>query len=745
MRLHHYKISIIFYFLIIVSNLFSQSNDAEKMVDRLISKMTIKEKIGQMTQINIDLISAGELYNLDEPHRLDSAKLHRVIVQYGAGSILNAGGHAYSIVHWREIIEQIQHFALTKTRLKIPVLYGIDAIHGANYLMEGTLFPQPLGQAATFNTSLVKKAAEITAYETRACGIPWNFSPVLDLARQPLWSRVFETYGEDVLLAKSMGKAVIQGYQSPQPFYNVASCMKHFLGYSFPFTGKDRTSAYISEIQLREYFLPSFEEAIKSGSLSVMINSGDINGIPVHANKDILTNMLRNELKFTGVAVTDWEDIYKLVTIHHVAKDEKEAVKLAVDAGIDMAMVPNDFRFSDLLFELVNEGAVSEKRLNVSVRRILLMKHKMGLFTKPLALSRSSYPLVFSDSFVKIANKCAEESITLLKNDNDLLPLKSNSTILITGPASSSINLLNGAWSRTWQGDNSQWNSTGKLDLASALKTEFPNTTLYNTCTIDSIVTDEKQLLEMALRADVILFCAGEKPSTEKPGDIHDLNLSSAQTSAIKMLAKAGKPIVLILVQNRPQIVREVEPYCASVIMTYLPSENGSLPLAQILSGKINPSGRLPITYPRYTNSLLPYDRKYADELNTDFTTTAFNPQWEFGAGIGYSKIDYTDLMIKKHIKDSFEVAVNVSNKGKYKAKHVILLYVGDEVASITPSVKRLRYFVKTELAPNESKQVRMMICKADLAYVNKNNKWVTDPGYFLFSVGNLSERIYVE
>ena len=379
--LYHFLIVVIF----IGCNHSKNQDKTSINIDEIMSKMSVKDKVGQMTQLNLDVISVGEVFNLKEPHELDSTKLRKAIVEYGIGSILNAGGHAYTLEHWNEVISTIQNIATTETNHGVPIIYGIDAIHGANYLLGGTLFPQPLAQAATFNPNMVRKAAAMSAYETRASGIPWNFSPVLDVARQPLWSRVFETYGEDVYLCKRMGIATIDGYQGDDASdpYRVASCMKHFLGYSWSFTGKDRTTAYIPETQLREYFLPTFEAAVDAGSLSVMINSGDINGIPVHADKRILTDLLRTELKFDGVAVTDWEDIIKLNQLHKIAPTLKDAVKMAINAGIDMSMVPNDFKFSDLLLELVNEGEVPMKRIDESVRRILLMKQRLGLFENP--------------------------------------------------------------------------------------------------------------------------------------------------------------------------------------------------------------------------------------------------------------------------------------------------------------------------------------------------------------------------
>ena len=715
-------------------------------ISELLSKMTLKEKVGQMTQLNIDVVSKGKVYSLVEPHELDIEKLKKAIVEYGVGSILNAGSHAYSQEHWNTIVQTIQNMATNQTRLKVPVLYGIDAIHGAGYLTNGTLLPQPLAQAATFNPSLVYKGASVTAYETRACGIPWNFSPVLDVARQPLWSRVFETYGEDVYLCKQMGLAAIQGYQGSNAANpeKVAACLKHFLGYSIPFSGKDRTTTYIPERQLREYFLPTFEAAIKEGALSLMVNSGDINGIPVHADKEILTTLLRDELGFRGVAVTDWEDIMKLEHPHRIASTLKEAVKLAVNAGIDMSMVPNDYRFSDLLLELVNEGEVPMKRIDEAVSRILTMKKKLGLFKTPFSPSSHSYPLVASDSFIQISYETAAESITLLKNEGNILPLNKTQKILVSGPTANSLTNVNGAWTRTWQGTDPKWNDESKRTIYEALQYKGGQVSFAEGSGLDSII-DIAAAVQKSNESDVIVVCLGEKPSTEKPGDIHSLDIEKTQVALVKELGKTGKPIVLVLVENRPRIVREIEPLCQAILMAYQPSENGTDALADIIYGQVNPSGKLPITYPRYTNTLLAYDHKYTDLLDTDFSENAFNPQWEFGHGMSYTNYEYSNLKVTKDTfnqKDELHITVNVKNTGSQAGKETVLVFVSDQVASITPSVKRLRAFKKMSIKPNETKEFKFAINAQELAFIGKDLTWVTEDGEYLVSVGNLSKKI---
>lgn len=704
------------------------ATEIEQKVEEILSGLSLKEKIGQMTQLNIDVISVGEIYNLKEPHELDSAKLRKALVEYGVGSILNVGGHAYSLEHWREITSTIQRIATKETESKIPVIYGIDAIHGANYLLNGTLFPQPLAQAATFNPAMVEKAAAATAYETRACGIPWNFSPVLDVARQPLWSRVFETYGEDVYLCTQMGVATVKGYEGDNPGdpFHVASCMKHFLGYSIPFTGKDRTPSYIPERQLREYFLPTFKAAVHQGSLSIMINSGELNGIPVHADKEILTDLLRTELGFDGVAVTDWEDIMKLEHPHRVAKDLKEAVKIAVNAGIDMSMVPNDYRFCDLLYELVEEGDVPMSRIDESVRRVLTMKFRLNLFDEPFTPANTEYPKVASGEFLQLSHDIAAESITLLKNDG-ILPLKSGQRVSVTGPMASSLTNVNGSWSRTWQGRDTKWNDNTKLTLFEAIQTHDSTAKIVE--------------YDLQTRGNIVIACMGELPSTEKPGDIHSLDLEQQQIDHIRALHNRGNDIILVLVQNRPRIVREIEPFCKAIVMAYQPSENGTKAVADVLFGSINPSGKLPITYPRHTNSLLLYDHKYTEKLNTDFSETAFNPQWEFGHGLSYSNFEYENLEVQVG-EDQLNITVDVNNTSDIDGKETVLVFVSDMVASITPSVKRLRAFDKKAITAGSSETYNFAIHKSDLAFINKENQWEFEPGEFVVQVGNLRDTV---
>jgi beta-glucosidase len=726
----------------------TRSNDPE--ISALISSMTVEEKVGQMTQINLDVVCVGEIYKLQEPHHLDQEKLRNALVKWHVGSILNCGGHAYPREQWLELIGGIQKVAQKETRLKIPVLYGIDAIHGANYVKNATLFPQQLAQAATFNPSLTKQAAEVTAYETRAAGIPWNFSPVLDCARNPLWSRFFETYGEDALVCARFGEAAILGYQGAPSSatisaMHVAACMKHFLAYGGMRSGRDRTPAYVSDIQLRELYLPSFQKAIESGALTVMINSGEINGIPVHANKKILTGLLRDELKFEGLAVTDWEDIIKLYQNHRVAPNLKEATYLAVVAGIDMCMVPNDFDFSRLLIELVKEGRIAESRLDVSVARVLQLKKKLGILKENKLPTLKDYPNFASQASAQLAKNTAAESITLLENRNKTLPLNSTQRILVTGPAANSMTLLNGAWTRTWQGTDTTFDDASRNTIVEALKATAPNNVVYEPgCSLNDML-NIVAVIEKSKNADVIVACMGEMPSTEKPGDINELTLPAAQIAFVKELIKTGKPVVLVLVENRPRLVQAIADQCAAVVMAYQPGDFGADALADILYGKTNPSGRLPFTYPKYEHSLLWYDHKYTETFDAQYGNNAFQPQWPFGHGLSYSSVEYADMSISKsdlHHNESVEISVTIRNNSDREVKEPVLLFMQDKFASVTPSVKKLIDFKKIILAPQSSQVLSFTIRPDMLRFVDANAKWVIEPGDFDLMIGSLKTTL---
>jgi len=712
--------------------------------------MSLEDKCGEMTQLTIDMISVGNPYNLTEPHQIDKAKLKNVLVDLKVGSILNAGGHDYTPEHWHEIMDAIQEVATKEKKSGIPVLYGIDAIHGVNYTTGATLYPQQLGLAATWNPGLVTRLGHLTAYETRASGIPWTFSPVLDLGRDPRWPRFWEGFGEDPTLAGMMGAAMTKGYQGDDTSnkYQVAACLKHFLGYSMPVTGKDRTSAWIPERQLKQYVVPPFKAAIDAGILSVMINSGDINGIPVHVNPKILKDLLRDELGFEGVALTDWEDILYLVSRHHVAKDHKEAIKMAINAGIDMSMVPLDVEFPVLLKQLVEEGEIPMSRIDEAVGRILTMKFKLGLFENthyPL----SDYPDFASAKHQKLALDAALESITLLKNNDNTLPLSKSAKVLVTGPNANDLTALNGGWSHTWQGDDPKYNTKGKFTILEAIKNKIgaANVTHVPGTEYDKAIDMEKAVAA-AKNADVIVLCLGEKTYTEKPGDLDDLNLPRAQIELAERLNATGKPVVLVLAQGRPRIVSAFEDKTKATLMLYLPGNEGAPALADILFGEANPSGKLPFTYPRYANTLLPYYHTGTDQVSRVFNNEAFNPQWEFGHGLSYTNFTYSDLAMSKNsisTSGDFEVSVKVTNAGKREGKEVVQLYITDKVATITPAVKVLRGFEKLSLKPGESKTVRFKLNAKDLAFVGVENKWIVEPGDFEAHVGGMMKAFVVK
>jgi len=709
--------------------------------------MSLEEKVGQMTQVTIDVISVGRKGALAEPHRVDEAKLRNAIVEHHVGSILNVANHCYSRGHWYEIISAIQKMALEETSARIPVLYGIDAIHGANYTEKATLFPQQIAMAATWNPALVELAGSITAYETRASGIPWTFSPVLDMGRNAAWPRIWETFGEDVFLSSEMGKAMVKGYQGDDisDKYKVASCLKHYMGYSFPLSGKDRTPAWIPENFLREYFLPPFAAAIKAGARTVMINSGEINGTPVHADHHILTDILRTELGFDGIAVSDWEDIIKLVTVHRVASTQKEAVKIAVMAGIDMSMVPYDFSFYDYLLELVKEGSVPVSRIDEALRRILRVKYELGLFENAY-FPAPDYPKFGSDEFRNASLETAHEAITLLKNENQVLPMKNKSKVLVTGFAANSMQCLNGGWSYSWQGELTNTYAAYKNTILEAIQHKIGvNNVLYAEGVQFDSITDAQKALKLAKTADYIVLCLGELSYTEASGNISDLYLPDAQVKYALQLAATGKPVVLVLAEGRPRIISKFADDMQGIVMAYLPGNEGGEAIADILFGDVNPSGKLPVTYPRFPNDLTNYDRKYSEEVSdTTAPNTSYKPQFPFGFGLSYTNFSYSNLVLDKSKMSKDEklhITVNITNTGKVKGKEVVQLYISDLYASITPSVQRLRGFEKVEVEPGATKSVTFTISASELAFVNRNLEWITEPGDFEVEIGGLKRK----
>lgn len=715
--------------------------DTTRRVDELLAKMTLEEKVGQMTQLEIGMVTTGK----DQAIKIDPAKLEKAVVKYGVGSILNVADQALPLERWHDIIRQIQE-AARRTRLRIPVIYGIDTIHGANYVQGSTLFPQPLAMAATWNPELMMRASEVAALETRAAGIPWSFSPVLDLGRQPLWPRLYETFGEDTYLATVMGVATVRGYEgadiaSPE---RVAACLKHYMGYSYPLSGRDRTPAWIPEIYLREYFLPTFRAAVESGARTLMVNSGEVNGVPVHASRYILTDILRTELGFKGVAVSDWEDIKKLVNIHRVAATEKEATRMTVMAGVDMSMVPSDYSFADHLVALVKEGALPQSRIDEAVRRILALKFELGLFERPMP-DESLKSRVGTPESRRLSLEAAREAMTLLKNTGDLLPLAHDRKVLVTGPTADSLVSLNNGWTYVWQGTNAGLYPQDRPTILGAIRTRVSarNLTFVPGTTLDKEL-DISKAVEAAKASDVAIVCLGEGAYAETPGNINDLTLDEAQLKLAAAIIATGKPVVLVLAEGRPRIINRIADGAGAILMAYNPGNEGGEAVADVLFGDYNPSGRLPFTYPRHTNALLTYDHKTFEKQDTSFGLTAFNPQFEFGHGLSYTTFKYADLRLGQTTIDAngrLSVAVTVTNTGRRTGNEVVQLYVRDIVASITPPDKRLRRFAKIRLEPGQSRTLNFELGRDDLAFIGQDHQPVAEPGDFDVLVGGLTSR----
>ncbi|RED99818.1 glycoside hydrolase family 3 N-terminal domain-containing protein [Marinoscillum furvescens] len=727
-------------------------------VEALLAKMTLEEKVGQMAQVTLDVVTQGpNAYESDEPLKLNIDLVREAILTHKVGSILNtANNRARPLEKWHEVIGQIQQVAVRESRLGIPVIYGIDAIHGATYTSEATFFPQQIGLAATWNRDLVRKCAAIAAYETRASAIPWNFSPVLDLGRDPRFPRMWETFGEDVMLASEMGVQMVKGYQGEDVSApgQVAATLKHFLGYSVPASGKDRTPVHISEVELRERHLPAFKAAVDAGAKSVMINSGLINGTPVHANKALLTDLLKKELGFTGVVVTDWKDIDNLHFRDRVAATRKEAVKIAVNAGIDMAMIPYDFDFCKDLVALVREGEVPMSRIDDAVTRILTLKYDLGLFDQPTP--RGDYEDFGSEETVATARKAAGESITLLKNQG-LLPLSRGVKVLVTGPNAHTMRALNGGWSYSWQGEKVEEFANEYQTILEAIKAQAgeelvtfePGVTYVESGKYwEEEAADFRAVLDAASNSDVVVLCLGENSYTEKPGDLHDLSLSQNQVRLTRALATTGKPIVLVLNEGRPRLISEIEPDVDAVVQTYLPGNYGGEALAQVLFGELNPSGKLPYTYPMFANTLVTYDHKPSEEQDKmegvyDYESD-FAVQYPFGHGLSYTSFAYKDLTLSDDQLDTDEeltVSVTVTNVGDRAGKEVVQLFIADAYASLSPDVKRLRGFEKISLEPGQSKTVRFSIHARQLAFVGKDLRWTVEKGTYEVQISNLKKQ----
>jgi len=699
-------------------------------IEGLVARMTLEEKVGQMTQLTLEVVSE----RADDRHvHLDMDKLHEAIVEHHVGSILNCGGSANTIDNWHEVITAIQDLATKETRLGIPVIYGIDSIHGANYVVGATLFPQNIAMAATGNVELVSRASAVTAAETRAAGIPWNFNPVLGLARQPLWPRFYETFGEDPYVASVMGAAYVraqQGDDMADPM-RVAACMKHYLGYSVPRTGKDRTPAHIPDRMLREYFLKPFAAAVEAGVATCMVNSSEINGSPVHASRYYLIDILRHELGFEGFVVSDWNDINNLWQREKVAATQREAVKMAVLAGVDMSMVPYDYSFYDHLVDLVRQGEVPMRRIDEAVGRILRVKMALGLFKDPYPKASAKARLATPEA-TALNRQAAREAITLLKNDGGLLPLAKTGRVLVTGPTADKLSVLNGGWTITWQGDREDLYPAGKQTILEAIRAKVgdENVTYVPGAPFDG-AWDVQAVVEAARRADVVVACLGEATYCETPGNIDDLALPAAQRNLVTALARTGTPVVAVLIEGRPRVLGVAAELPRAIVMGYLPGMEGGPAIADVLFGDVNPSGKLPFTYPRHTGDLTLYDHRPSE---------TYRPQWPFGHGLSYTTFEYANLALDGKVIQpggTLTVRVEVTNAGPRRGGEIVQLYLQDEVRSVTPPVRQLKRFTKIILDPGEMQAVTFTLDTGDLMFIGPDSTPRLEPGRFKVFVGD--------
>lgn len=715
-----------------------------KKVDALVKQMTLEEKVGQMTQVTMAVYAENGWGN--QNGKFDPERVKEAVQKYHVGSMLNNVNRALSLDEWHAGIKMVMD-ECNRSRLKIPVIYGLDAMHGQNYTLNSTVFPHNLAIGATRNDALVAKIAQVTAKELRASGVRWNFAPVLDIGRQQLWARFEETFSEDPTIIQSMGKAAIQAYEGPGLKHPtaVATSLKHYMGYSNPRTGKDRTPTSMSDIEMREYYLPQFAAAIKAGASSVMVNSGEVNGVPVHGSKYILQDILRKELGFDGVVVSDWEDIIRLHSRHRVAESPRAAVVMGVNAGIDMSMVPSDYSFYDLLLEAVKKGEVSTARINEAVKRILILKMRLGLFDNPYPEPEAIANFGKSE-YEEVALQAAHEAITLLKNKDLILPLTKDKKILLAGPGAQSVSALHGAWSYTWQGNDERYYPTKTKTIAQALVEKGGDQVIIAGSKgwnhKDNFDGERLKALALIHQVDAIILCLGEDAYAETPGNTRELDLPSDQ----KMLAEAaiatGKPVILVLVEGRPRFITDIEPKMHGVIMAYRTGSKAAEGLADILYGDYNPSGKLPFTYNKYAGEMLTYDYKLTEALREDPRVNApgYDPLYPFGFGLSYTDFEYSDIKLDRTVmtgNSSLEIKITVKNTGKVAGDHAIDLYTSDLFASISPPGRRLRAYQKVYLAAGESKEVSFKINKDDLSFINAQSKRVTEPGDFEVIIGD--------
>ena len=730
----------------------------EAQVEQTLKKLTLEEKIGQMMELVTDLFGANDkngVFYIDE-HKTDS-----ILSRYKIGSILNAPNTcAPTAKQWEKYIAQIQKISMK--RIGIPCVFGLDQNHGSTYTQGGTLFPQNINVAATFNREIARRSAEATAYETRAVSIPWTYSPTVDLGRDARWPRIWENFGEDCYLSSEMGKAMVYGFQGEDPNnidqYHIATSMKHFMGYGVPWTGKDRTPAYISPADLREKHFAPFLAGLQAGALTVMVNSASVNGVPMHANKEFLTGWLKEETGWDGVLITDWADINNLYTREMVAKDKKDALRIAINAGIDMIMEPYSCDACGYLVELVKEGKIPMSRIDDACRRVLRMKYRLDLFKNPTQKLKN-YPKFGGEEFAKLALEGATESMVLLKNEGNILPLQHGKKILLTGPNANQMRCLNGGWSYTWQGHRAD-EFAGKYNtIYEAFCNEYgkENVILNQGVTYNEKgkywEENEPQIQEAvaaAKDADVIVACIGENSYTETPGNLTDLWLSENQRNLVKALAQTGKPVILVLNEGRPRLIADIEPLAQGIIDILIPGNMGGDALANLVSGKSNFSGKMPYTYPKEINSLANYDFKKSEEVGTMEGAYDYNAkitqQWGFGYGLSYTSYKYSNLKVSQsdfRHGDIIKVSVDVKNTGKVAGKESVLLFSSDLIASMVPDGRRLRAFDKVELQPGETKTMTFELKADDLAFVGWNGKWRLEEGDFKLMIADQSADIH--
>lgn len=730
----------------------------EAQVEQTLKKLTLEEKIGQMMELVTDLFGANDkngVFYIDE-HKTDS-----ILSRYKIGSILNAPNTcAPTAKQWEKYISQIQKISMK--RIGIPCVFGLDQNHGSTYTQDGTLFPQNINVAASFNREIARRSAEATAYETRAVSVPWTYSPTVDLGRDARWPRIWENFGEDCYLGSEMGKAMVYGFQGEDPNnidqYHIATSMKHFMGYGVPWTGKDRTPAYISPADLREKHFAPFLAGLQAGALTVMVNSASVNGMPMHANKDILTGWLKEETGWDGVLITDWADINNLYTREMVAKDKKDALRIAINAGIDMIMEPYSCDACGYLVELVKEGKIPMSRIDDACRRVLRMKYRLDLFKNPTQKLKN-YPKFGGEEFAKLALEGATESMVLLKNEGNILPLQHGKKILLTGPNANQMRCLDGGWSYTWQGHRAD-EFAGKYNtIYEAFCNEYgkENVILNQGVTYNEKgkywEENEPQILgavAAAKDADVIVACIGENSYTETPGNLTDLWLSENQRNLVKALAQTGKPVILVLNEGRPRLIADIEPLAQGIIDILIPGNMGGDALVNLVSGKSNFSGKMPYTYPKEINSLANYDFKKSEEVGTMEGAYDYNAkitqQWGFGYGLSYTSYKYSNLKVSQsdfRHGDIIKVSVDVKNTGKVAGKESVLLFSSNLIASMVPDGRRLRAFDKVELQPGETKTVTFELKADDLAFVGWNGKWRLEEGDFKLMIADQSADIH--